>query len=60
MEIFLEEGRKEGREEGDLKRAQKTAFNMLKDGDPVDRVARLLELPADTIRTWAKEANMPV
>lgn len=59
-ERFIEEGRKEGREEGDLKRAQKTAFNMLKDGDPVDRVARLLELPADTIRTWAKEANMLV
>lgn len=59
-ERFIEEGRKEGREEGDLRRAQKTAFNMLKDGDSVDRVARLLELPVDTIRIWAKEANMLV
>ena len=45
--------REEGREEGDLKRAMKTASNMLKDGEPIDKIARFLEFPPETILAWA-------
>lgn len=55
-----EEGRKEGREEGRLKQAKKTAANMQKRGSSFDEIAEVLELPADTIRAWAKEADMLV
>ncbi len=48
--------REEGREEGDLKRARKTAANMLKDGDSIDKVARVLELSLDTIRAWMEKS----
>lgn len=41
--------------EGDLKRARKTAFNMLKKGTSYDEIAEILELPSDTIRSWACE-----
>lgn len=44
--------REEGREEGDLKRAKKTAFNMLRRGASYDEIAEILELPADMIRSW--------
>lgn len=47
--------REEGREEGDLKRARKTAANMLKDGDSIDKVARVLELSLDIIRAWMEK-----
>ena len=50
--------REESREEGDLIRAKKTASNMLKDGDSIDKIARILELPADIIRSWSEEAGM--
>lgn len=42
----------EGREEGDLKRAKKTASNMLKDGEPIEKIARILEFPPETILAW--------
>ena len=44
------------REEGDLKRAGKTAANMLKDGDSIDKAARVLELSPDTIRAWMEKS----
>ncbi len=47
--------REEGREEGDLKRARRTVSNMLKEGEPIDKIARFLELPVNTIQSWAKE-----
>ncbi len=47
-----EEGRKEGREEGDLKRAMKTASNMFNGGEPIDKIAKFLELPPETILSW--------
>ncbi len=42
------------REEGDLRRAMKTASNMRKRGASLDEIAEILEIPADTIRSWAK------
>lgn len=53
------EGREEGREEGDLKRARKTAFNMRKKGTSFEEIAEILELPSDTVRSWAAEDGMP-
>ena len=47
-----QEGRMEGREEGDLKRAMRTASNMFKDGEPIDKIARFLEFPPETILSW--------
>ena len=47
-----EEGRKEGREEGDLRRAMKTASNMFNGGEPIDKIAKFLELPPETILSW--------
>ena len=44
--------REEGREEGDLKRAMKTASNMLKSGEPIEKIARFLEFPPETILSW--------
>ncbi len=54
------EARMEGREEGDLKRARKTAFNMRKKGTSFEEIAEILELPSDTIRSWAAEDGMPM
>lgn len=47
--------REEGREEGDLKRAMKTAFNMLEDGEPIDKIAKFLEFPPETILSWVEK-----
>lgn len=47
-------------EEGDLKRAMKTASNMRKRGASLEEIAEILELPPETIRSWAKEAGLPV
>ena len=46
----------EGRQEGDIARAKKTALNMLKKGVPIQEVVEILELPEGTIRTWEEEA----
>lgn len=56
--IKLADERRDAREEGDLKRAKKTAFNMLKKSASFDEIAEILELPPDTIRSWAAEAGM--
>lgn len=45
--------REEGREEGDLERAMRTASNMLKAGGPIDKIASFLEFPPETILAWA-------
>ena len=50
-----EEGRKEGRKEGDRKRAMKTAYNMRKDGEPIDKIARFLEVSPEMILTWVEK-----
>ena len=52
-----QEGCEEGREEGRIRQAKKTAVNMRKRGSSLDEIAEILELPADTIRTWVKEAD---
>lgn len=46
-----------GRKEGDLSRARKTAFNMLKRGSSLNEVAEILELPEDIIRSWSEESG---
>ena len=46
----------EGRREGDMERARKTALNMLKRGDSLKDVAEVLELPVDVIKSWEQEA----
>ena len=47
--------REEGREEGDRKRAMKTAYNMWKDGEPIDKIARFLEVSPEMILTWVEK-----
>ncbi|NBH34330.1 hypothetical protein D3Z58_12340 [Clostridiaceae bacterium] len=44
--------REEGREEGRLKQAKKTAANMRKRGTSFEDIAEILELPVDMIRSW--------
>ena len=56
----MQEGRKEGLEEGRIRQAKKTAVNTLKDGESMDKITRLPEVPADTIRTWVKKSNVLV
>ena len=52
----MKAGRKEGRKEGDIERAKKTALNMLKRGDSLADVAEILELSPDIIKAWSEEA----
>ena len=47
--------REEGREEGDRRRAMKTAYNMWKDGEPIDKIARFLEVSPEMILTWVEK-----
>lgn len=54
MEQFGYEKRQEGREEGRIRQAKKTAVNMLKDGESLDKIARFLEVPINMIQSWAK------
>ncbi len=54
--MLMDEGRQEGRREGDMERARKTALNMLKRGDSLKDVAEILELPVDVIKSWEQEA----
>ena len=44
------------REEGRLRQAMKTASNMLKDWEPIDKIARILEFPPETILTWVRKS----
>ena len=60
IEQGITQGITQGREEGDLKRAMKTASNMLKRGSSLSEIAEVLELPLETIRSWAKEAGLSV
>ena len=52
VEQFGYEKKQEGREEGDLKRAMKTASNMRKRGASSEEIAEILELPPETILSW--------
>ena len=47
-------------QEGRIRQAKKTAVNMRKRGCSFDEIAEILELPSDTIRVWAKEADVLV
>ncbi len=58
--MLMDEGRQEGRREGDMERARKTALNMLKRGDSLKDVAEILELPVDVIKSWEQEACVVV
>ena len=55
VEQFGYEKRQEGREEGRIRQAKKTAINMLKDGESMDKIAKFLEIPIHLIQSWAKE-----
>ena len=55
VEQFGYEKKQEGREEGDLKRAMRTASNMFKDGEPIDKIARFLEFSPETILSWVEK-----
>ncbi len=52
VEQFGYEREQKGREEGDLKRAMKTASKMFKAGEPIDKIAGFLEFPPETILSW--------
>lgn len=43
-------------DEADIKRAKRTARNMLKRGDSLEEIAEVLELPVETIQSWNLEA----
>lgn len=51
----MQEGRKEGRAEGSLKMAKKTASNMRKRGASFEEIAEILELPLNTVLSWMQE-----
>ena len=51
-EELIEQGITQGREEGDLKRAMKTASKMFKAGEPIDKIAGFLVFPPKTILSW--------
>ena len=53
-----EEGLREGQEEGRLEMARKMTLNMLRDREPIDKIAKFLELPTDTVQSWAEEAGL--
>lgn len=57
VEQFGYEKRQEGREEGRIRQAKKTASNMLKRGSSLNEVAEILELPIEMIRSWSEEAS---
>lgn len=44
--------REEGREEGCFEMARRTAVNMIKAGEPIDKIAVFLEFPPETILSW--------
>ena len=52
VEQFGYEREQKGREEGSFEMARKTASNMFKDGEPIDKIARFLEFPPETILSW--------
>lgn len=47
-------------EKGGFEMARKTAANMLKRGSSINEIAEVLEFPAESIRSWAKEAGLQV
>lgn len=63
--FLVEESRKGGfkmctlldtfEKEGELKQAKKTASRMLKAGEPLDKIAWILDLPISTIQEWVQE-----
>ena len=42
----------EREQEGNLKRAMKTASKMFKAGEPIDKIAAFLEFPTETMLSW--------
>lgn len=44
--------REESREEGGFEMARRTAVNMIKAGEPIDKIAVFLEFPPETILSW--------
>lgn len=52
VEQFGYEREQKGREEGGFEMARRTATNMFKDGEPIDKIARFLEFPPETILSW--------
>lgn len=46
----------EGRQEGELAQAKKTAKNMFARGDRAEDIAEVLEIPVDTVKAWREEA----
>lgn len=42
----------EREQEGGLEMARKTASNMFKAGEPIDKIAGFLEFPPETILSW--------
>ena len=52
VEQFGYEREQKGHEEGGFEMARRTAANMFKDGEPIDKIARFLEFPPETILSW--------
>lgn len=55
-----EDGKKEGREEGFIQQAKKTAYNMANAGIPVEKIASFVDFNIDTVKKWLSEQPSPV
>ena len=58
FEMKLNEEREEGREEGEVRRAEKIALKMLFDRLPIDAIKKFTDLPEARILEIAKEHNL--
>ena len=47
---FLKKGREEGREEGEIKGKSEIAIEMLKDGLPIETVAKYSKMPVEWVK----------
>lgn len=47
----------EGRQEGAIEQARKTALNMFARGDLAEEIAAMLGFPVETIKRWKEERN---
>ena len=52
---YITIGQKQGIAIGDLQRAKNTAISLAKDGDSIEKIARVLHETEETIRIWLKE-----
>ncbi|MBQ7193995.1 MAG: hypothetical protein IJR98_06465 [Synergistaceae bacterium] len=60
FEVAAKQGRQEGRQEGINETQKSVATDMLKDGMPLDKIAKYSRLAEDSIRSLAKSLGVAV